>query len=213
MRKKIPKGNVRFSLQLSKEQKEAKTVILKHPYSFILGQAGTGKTLLAIQIALDKLFKREVHKIVITRPTVSSEKNGFLPGNIEEKMEPWLIPIFDNLSKVYNKKQTLQNLLDEQRIEVVSLAHFRGRTFDSAVCIVDEFQNLTTPQLAMCIGRLGKESLMLFSGDINQVDLTKKESCVEKLQALQQSNHVCKITLNTNYRHPALQKVLKLLYS
>ena len=97
-----PKGSVRFSLSLSPEQKRAKTEILKHPYNFIVGKAGSGKTLLAVQTALDQFFKRQYNKIIITRPTISTEDNGFLPGSEKEKMEPWLVPIRSNMRKVYN---------------------------------------------------------------------------------------------------------------
>ena len=91
--KKPPKGSIRFSLSLSPEQKAAKQAILHHPYNFIVGKAGSGKTLLACQVALDMFFKRQINKIIITRPTVSTEDNGFLPGSEKEKMEPWLVPI------------------------------------------------------------------------------------------------------------------------
>jgi len=103
MEKTPPKGAVRFSLSLSNEQKRAKTEVLKHPYNFIVGKAGSGKTLLAVQVALDQFFKRQFNKIIITRPTISTEDNGFLPGSEKEKMEPWLVPIRSNMRKVYNK--------------------------------------------------------------------------------------------------------------
>ena len=134
-----PKGNVRFSISLSEEQKQSKSEILQHPFNFIVGKAGSGKTLLACQIALDMFFKRDVNKIVITRPTVSNEDNGFLPGSLEEKMEPWLVPIRSNMRKVYNKPDILTKLESEEKIELVSLSHFRGRTFDDSIIIVDEF--------------------------------------------------------------------------
>ena len=174
MEKKPPKGSVRFSLSLSKEQKKAKTEILKHPYNFIVGKAGSGKTLLAVQVALDQFFKREYNKIIITRPTISTEDNGFLPGSEREKMEPWLVPIRSNMRKVYNKPEILEKMEKAEQIELVSLAHFRGRTFDNSIVIVDEFQNLTRSQLAMAIGRLGKDSKMLFCGDSYQIDLKIK---------------------------------------
>ena len=166
-----PKGAVRFSLSLSGEQKRAKTEILKHPYNFIVGKAGSGKTLLAVQVALDQFFKRQCNKIIITRPTISTEDNGFLPGSEREKMEPWLVPIRSNMRKIYNKPPILEKMEKEEQIELVSLAHFWGRTFDNAGVIVDEFQNLTRSQLAMAIGRLGKDSKMIFCGDSYQIDL------------------------------------------
>ena len=135
-----PKGKIKFDLSLSEEQKDAKSKILYHPYNFITGKAGSGKTLLAVQIALDMYFTRQVNKIIITRPTVSNEDNGYLPGSLTEKMEPWLVPIRSNMRKVYNKPIILEKMEKEEKIELVSLAHFRGRTFDNAVVIVDEFQ-------------------------------------------------------------------------
>ena len=102
-----PKGSVKFSITLSEEQKAAKQAILHHPYNFIVGKAGSGKTLLACQVALDMFFKRMINKIIITRPTVSTEDNGFLPGSEKEKMEPWLVPIRSNMRKVYNKPPIL----------------------------------------------------------------------------------------------------------
>ena len=160
-----PKGPIKFSISLSGEQKSAKERILHRPFNFIIGKAGSGKTLLAVQVALDMFFKRNVNKIVITRPTVSNEDNGFLPGSLEEKLEPWLIPIRSNMRKVYNKPDILQKLESEESIELVSLTHFRGRTFEDSVCIIDEFQNLSKQQLSMCLSRLGKNSTMIFTGD------------------------------------------------
>ena len=127
--KRIPKNDIKFSITLSDEQKQAKAEILEHPFNFILGKAGSGKTLLAVQIALDLYFKRNINKIVITRPTVSNEDNGFLPGSLEEKMEPWLVPIRSNMRKVYNKSTILEAMEKDENIELVSLTQFLGRTF------------------------------------------------------------------------------------
>ena len=114
-----PKNNVKFSITLSDEQKKAKALILRKPFNFVLGKAGSGKTLLAVQIALDKFFKREIDKIIITRPTVSNEDNGFLPGSLAEKMEPWIVPIQSNMRKVYNKPVILEKMEKEENIELV----------------------------------------------------------------------------------------------
>ena len=127
--KNVPKGNIKFEITLSEEQKLAKLAMLHHPYNFIVGKAGSGKTLLACQVALDMFFKRMINKIVITRPTISTEDNGFLPGSEKEKMEPWLVPIRSNMRKVYNKPLILEKMENNEDIELVSLAHFRGRTF------------------------------------------------------------------------------------
>jgi phosphate starvation-inducible PhoH-like protein len=212
--KRVPKSDVKFSISLSEEQKIAKEQILRHPYSFVLGEAGSGKTLLSIQIALDRYFKREINKIIISRPTVANENNGFLPGTIKEKMEPWLVPIIDNLRKVYNKNVLIDKMLEEESIEIVSLTHFRGRTFENAVCILDECQNLTPEQTAMCLGRLGKDSQMIFCGDMRQVDLRNLyDSGLSRLNKLKDSSYVYIVELQENHRHPALKEVLGLYYS
>jgi phosphate starvation-inducible PhoH-like protein len=212
--KRVPKGDIKFSINLSDEQKHAKSQILEHPFNFILGKAGSGKTLLAVQIALDLYFKREINKIVITRPTVSNEDNGFLPGSLEEKMEPWLVPIRSNMKKVYDKWIVLEKMEKEENIELVSLTHFRGRTFDNCVCIVDEFQNLTKTQLAMVLGRLGKGSRMILTGDAQQIDLKfSNDSAVHDVAKLKESRFVYTVNLKDNHRHEALDEVLRLLYS
>ena len=177
-----PKGNVRFSISLSEEQKQSKSEILQHPFNFIVGKAGSGKTLLACQIALDMFFKREVNKIVITRPTVSNEDNGFLPGSLEEK------------------------------IELVSLSHFRGRTFDDSIIIVDEFQNLTKQQLLMVLGRVGKGSTMILCGDKQQIDLKfGNDSAIHEVPKLKGSKWVYDVVLKDNHRHESLDEILRLL--
>lgn len=212
--KRVPKGNIRFSISLSDEQKDAKSEIRQHPFNFILGKAGSGKTLVAVQIALDSFFKREVNKIVITRPTVSNEDNGFLPGSLEEKMEPWLVPIRSNMRKVYNKPAVLEKMEKEESIELVSLSHFRGRTFDNSIVIVDEFQNLTKQQLGMVLGRLGKNSRMILCGDGQQIDLKfNNDSAIHDVPKLKESEYVYTITLKDNHRHESLDEVLRLLYS
>ena len=207
-----PKGSVKFSISLSEEQKAAKQAILHHPYNFIVGKAGSGKTLLACQVALDMFFKRMINKIIITRPTVSTEDNGFLPGSEKEKMEPWLVPIRSNMRKVYNKPDILEKMERSEQIELVSLAHFRGRTFDNAIVIVDEFQNLSRSQLAMSIGRLGKDSKMIFCGDSYQIDLKDKNwSAYHDMAKLANSKYVFKCILEDSHRHGAIDDLLELL--
>jgi phosphate starvation-inducible PhoH-like protein len=210
--KKPPKGPVKFSITLSEEQKASKQAILHHPYNFIVGKAGSGKTMLACQVALDMFFKRMINKIIITRPTVSTEDNGFLPGSEKEKMEPWLVPIRSNMRKVYNKPAILEKMESEESIELVSLAHFRGRTFENSVVIVDEFQNLTRSQLGMALGRLGKGSTMIFCGDNQQIDLKDKNySAIHDMAKIVESEYVYKRVLQDNHRHPAIDEVFEML--
>jgi phosphate starvation-inducible protein PhoH and related proteins len=210
--KKPPKKGVAFDITLSEEQRSAKGFMLNHAFNFVVGQAGSGKTLLAVQIALDQFFKRQYNKIIITRPTIATEDNGFLPGTEKEKMEPWLVPIMSNMRKVYNKPEKLDKMLELEEIELVSLAHFRGRTFENSVVIIDEFQNLTKAQFNMALGRLGKNSIMIFCGDNQQIDLKDVNySAIHDLAKIRDSKHVFKVVLEDNHRHPAIDDVLKRL--
>ena len=212
IKKVPPKGKIKFNLTLSDEQKLAKTAILYHPYNFIQGKAGSGKTLLAVQIALDMFFTRQVNKIIITRPTVSNEDNGYLPGSLDEKMEPWLVPIRSNMRKVYNKPAILEKMEKDEHIELVSLSHFRGRTFEHSIVIVDEFQNLTKSQLGMVLGRLGKGSTMILTGDPQQIDLKfANDSAIHEVPKLKDSKYVYYTHLMDNHRQEALDELLRLL--
>jgi phosphate starvation-inducible PhoH-like protein len=143
---------------------------------------------------------------------VSTEDNGFLPGSEKEKMEPWLVPIRSNMRKVYNKPALLEKMEKEEAIELVSLAHFRGRTFDHSVVIIDEFQNLTRSQLAMVLGRLGKDSIMILCGDSQQIDLKDRNySAIHEVAKIIGSKYVSKVILKDNHRHESLIEVLDLL--
>mgnify|MGYP003131568189 CR=1 FL=1 len=212
--KRKPKGSVKFNITLSEEQKRAKENIINHAFSFIIGKAGSGKTLLAVQVALDMFFKRQYSKIIITRPTIATEDNGFLPGTEKEKLEPWLVPIMSNMRKVYNKADKIQKMVDDGDIELVSLSHFRGRTFDDSVVIIDEFQNLTKSQLRMALGRLGRDSIMIFCGDNQQIDLKDQNySAIQDVSKIKDSEFVFKVVLEDNHRHKAIDDVLELLSS
>lgn len=208
---KKPKGEIKFQLTLNDEQKEAKRVILDSPITVLKGMAGSGKTLLACQIALDMLFKKEVTKIVITRPTVSREEIGFLPGNMKEKLDPWLAPIYANLYMLYNKEK-IDQLLEEGIIEVLPFAFMRGRTLVNAFIIVDEAQNVTNPQTEMIMSRLGLGSKMVICGDTSQIDLkNKKESGMGFFQHLEDRVKGFKIiTLKANHRHPIVPEILNI---
>jgi phosphate starvation-inducible PhoH-like protein len=158
------------------------------------------------------LFKGNVERIVITRPTVGTEDIGFLPGTLEEKLEPWLVPIRSNFRKVYNKPEKLKSLEVEKKIEMISLQHFRGQTFENAVVLIDEFQNLTKSQLRMAVGRLGKGSIMIFCGDFQQIDLkNKNDSAIYDIELLKNSPFVNITELIENHRNEAVSHVLNLL--
>lgn len=206
---------VKFSVQLNDEQKKAKELIRRTPYNFIHGLAGTGKTLLACQIGLDLVLnKRGYDKIVMTRPTVSMEDNGFIPGGMKEKLEPWLIPLIDNLKKVYPQGNVIDKMIENDKIDIVALSHFRGRTYDRSVCIVDEYQNLTKRQLALVAGRLGKDSIMIFTGDPYQIDFRDKYlSASEVTPHLSKLDFVNVIELMENHRHPTVTEMLKTIHN
>ena len=208
--KRKPKGEIKFKLSLNEEQKEAKQIILDNPITLIKGMAGSGKTLLACQIALDLVFKREMEKIIITRPTVSKEEIGFLPGDLKEKMDPWLAPIYSNLYLLYDKEK-IDKMVLENQIEIVPFAFMRGRTFPNSVVIVDECQNITHQQTEMMLGRLGKGGKMIFCGDLSQVDLkSKKDSGISFFTRLEENiKGVRIIILKKNHRHEIVEQVLK----
>mgnify|MGYP003341730750 CR=1 FL=1 len=208
--KRKPKGEIKFKLSLNEEQKEAKQIVLDNPVVLLKGMAGSGKTLLACQIALDMVFKREMEKIIITRPTVAKEDIGFLPGDLKEKMDPWLAPIYSNLYLLYDKEK-IDKMVTENNIEIVPFAFMRGRTFPNCFVIVDECQNITHQQTEMMLGRLGKGGKMVFCGDLSQVDLkSKKDSGISFFTRLEEHiKGVRIITLKTNHRHEIVEEVLK----
>jgi phosphate starvation-inducible PhoH-like protein len=140
------------------------------PVVISTGPAGTGKTLLACQVGSKALASGQVQRLILTRPAVSvDEQHGFLPGNLNKKMEPWTRPMFDALYRYWSVKK-VQEMMLEQRIEVCPLAYMRGRTFDNAWIIGDEMQNSTPSQMKMLLTRIGEGSKMIIAGDGAQHD-------------------------------------------
>ena len=210
VQKRRPKKPIKFNVQLNDEQKIAKAKIIESPITVLRGMAGSGKTLVATQVALDMLFTKQVEKIIITRPTVSKEDIGFLPGDIREKMDPWLAPIYHNLHMLYNQDK-IQKELDNGNIEIVPFAFMRGRTFLKSFVIVDEAQNVTHNQMETVIGRLGKGSKMVICGDMAQIDLKdKRETGFSFLSRIEESVGGFSIsTLLQNHRHEIVSPILK----
>lgn len=208
-RKQI-KNKIQFNLSLNAEQKEVKAKILQDTISVLIGKAGSGKTLLATQIALEALFYREVERVIITRPTVSNEDIGFLPGSMKEKMDPWLSPIQANMIMLTNKAK-IEKLMSEDTIEISPISFLRGRTFVNAFVIVDESQNVTRTQMEMILSRLGVNSKMILTGDSSQTDLkNKKDSGLPYLLDMSSSiNGLGVYELKTNHRHPIVEEILK----
>src|SRR6056300_866178 len=207
--KRKPKNPIKFKITLNEEQKEAKAKILENTVTLLGGSAGSGKTLLACQIALEKLFMREIEKIIITRPTVSKEEIGFLPGDLREKMDPWVQPIYQNMFALYDKVK-IEKLIEEGKIEIVPVSFMRGRTFLDSVIIVDEAQNVTHEQMQMIVTRLGLRSKMVICGDDHQVDLkSKRDSGFRFLYtAARRVKNMLGVTLMQNHRDPIVDDLL-----
>ena len=208
--KRRPKNPIKFQISLNDEQKEAKKLILENPITVLKGMAGSGKTLVAAQVALDMLFTKRVDKIVITRPTVAKEDIGFLPGDIREKMDPWLAPIYHNLFMLYNEEK-IRKEIEAGNIEIVPFAFMRGRTFVDSFVIVDEAQNVTHSQMETVIGRLGRNSRMVICGDMAQIDLKdKRETGFSFLSRIEENvEGFATHSLQKNHRHDIVSPVLK----
>lgn len=184
---------------------------------FATGPAGTGKTMLAVQAALKSYKSEEVRKIVITRPAVGvdDEKHGFLPGDINAKMEPWTRPIMDVIMEYYSPKE-IARMLDEQIIEISPLAYMRGRTFKNSYIIADEMQNATPGQMKMLLTRLGEGSKIVVTGDTNQADRKENDNGLLDFKHLVADYKTCRHVAGVEFtgkdikRHPAVVEVLKI---
>jgi phosphate starvation-inducible protein PhoH and related proteins len=204
------KNPITFKIPLNEEQKIAKEHILNNTLTVLAGKAGSGKTLLACQVALDGLLRRHYEKIIITRPTVSKESIGYLPGDLHQKMDPWLQPIYHNLFALYGKDK-VQPLIDQDKIEIVPVAFMRGRTFLDSCIIVDEAQNVTFEQMEMIVTRIGIRSRMIICGDDAQVDLRyKSESGFKFLyNTADRINDAIAIKLTENHRHTIVDDLIE----
>lgn len=208
--KRIPKNPIKFKINLNEEQKEAKNKIINNTVTILAGKAGSGKTLLACQIALDGLFRKEFDKIIITRPTVSKEEIGFLPGDLREKMDPWVQPIYQNMYALYDKVK-IEKLIQDGTIEIVPLAFMRGRTLLDACIIVDEAQNITHEQMEMIVTRIGLRSKMIVCGDDHQVDLKSKSDSGFRFlyTASRKIKNMEGITLTQNHRNSIVDEIIE----
>ena len=181
---------------------------------FGVGPAGTGKTLLAVQVAV-KLFKQgDIDKIIVTRPAVSVDEDlGFLPGTLEDKMAPWTRPIFDVLREYFTAKE-IEGMIAEGIIEIAPLAYMRGRTFKKAYIIADEMQNSTANQMKMLLTRLGEGSKMAVTGDLAQADRVQDNGLIDFTQQLNRNTSVSRLEAvsfghNDIERHEAVKEILK----
>lgn len=192
--------------------------LLKNPKKYIVfavGPAGTGKTMLGVQMAI-KLYKEgSINKIIITRPAVSvDEDHGFLPGTLNQKMEPWTRPIMDVFEEYYHPKE-IADMLEDGVIEISPLAYMRGRTFKNAFVIADEMQNATPSQMKMLLTRLGDGSRMVVTGDLNQADRPRENGLLEFCNLFDKGGDQRMIAMarfesQDVERHPVVKEVLKL---
>ena len=159
----------------SVSQKNMINAILDNNLIFALGPAGTGKTYMAIALACKALKEQNVKKIILTRPAVEAGENlGFLPGDLYDKLSPYMKPLYDSLYDIFEKEK-LNFYLKNNQIEIVPLAFMRGRTLDNAFVILDEAQNTTIQQMKMFLTRMGPSAQFILCGDVSQIDLPKSQ--------------------------------------
>ncbi|MEM7593886.1 MAG: PhoH family protein [Cyanobacteria bacterium P01_A01_bin.83] len=194
------------------KQKQYVKAIQKHDITFGIGPAGTGKTFLAAVLAVKALLSDECERIILTRPAVEAgEKLGFLPGDLQEKVNPFLRPLYDALYEFIDAEK-IPDLMERGKIEVAPLAYMRGRTLANAFVIVDEAQNTTPAQLKMVLTRLGFGSKMVVTGDITQTDLPSNQDSglIVSRRILRNVEGIafCELTQADVIRHPLVQKIV-----
>ncbi|RWZ60039.1 PhoH family protein [Halobacillus fulvus] len=193
-------------------QRKYISAIKNNDLVFGIGPAGTGKTYLAVIMAVNALKNGDVKRIILTRPAVEAgESLGFLPGDLKEKVDPYLRPLYDSLHDVFGAEHTAR-LIDRGTIEIAPLAYMRGRTLDDAFAILDEAQNTTPEQMKMFLTRLGFGSKMIITGDITQVDLPKGvksglKVAEEKLSHVKGSEFI-HLDQTDVVRHPLVQRII-----
>ena len=193
-------------------QRQNVQAVAKSDITFGIGPAGTGKTYLAVVMAIAALKRGDVEKLILTRPAVEAgESLGFLPGDLKEKVDPYLRPIYDALYDIYGAEHT-QRLMDRGIIEIAPLAYMRGRTLDHAFVILDEAQNTTNAQMKMFLTRLGFGAKMIVNGDISQIDLPHhtKSGLIQAEQILGGISNVAfvKFTADDVVRNPVVAKII-----
>ena len=194
-------------------QKKYIDAIKQNTIVFGVGPAGTGKTYLAVAMAASAYKNKQVDRIILTRPAVEAgEKLGFLPGDLQEKVNPYLRPLYDALQEMFGYENYLK-LMEKGAIEIAPLAYMRGRTLNNAFVILDEAQNTTKEQMKMILTRLGEGSKMVITGDLSQVDLPpdKKSGLRHAMQVLRDVEGIAikKMTQKDVVRHPLVQMIVE----
>ena len=197
---------------LSKNQNKFVDSCAFNDIVFVIGPAGTGKTFLSVVLAVKALKEKIIEKIVITRPVVEAGENlGFLPGDLQDKINPYLRPIYDSLEEILPKKK-IKQFIDNGIIEIVPLAYMRGRTLKNSYILLDEAQNTISSQIKMFLTRMGKNSKIIITGDITQIDLkSKKESgLVDAVKRFNNTKGIKIVQLKDQdvLRHKLVKKIL-----
>ncbi len=190
-----------------------KELVQKNDVVFSIGPAGTGKTFMGVAFAVAALENHEVDRIVLSRPAVEAgESLGFLPGDLKEKVDPYLAPLYDALGFMYSSAK-LRPLMEKKIIEIVPLAYMRGRTLDNAFMILDEAQNATAMQMKMFLTRIGINSRAIVTGDVTQVDLPKQSTSglIQVAEILKDVEGIGFVHLKDSdvVRHPLVRKIIK----
>ncbi|NMA15753.1 MAG: PhoH family protein [Erysipelotrichia bacterium] len=205
-------GLKKFYLR-TKGQKDLYEAFENNVITFAVGPAGTGKTFLAVVYAYNLLKKGIINKIIITRPVVESgESLGFLPGDLKEKVDPYLRPIYDSFDSLISSENTAK-LIEKGILEIAPLAYMRGRTLNDACIILDEAQNTVPSQIKMFMTRLGFNSKMIINGDITQIDLPKsrQSGLVEAIKIIKDIKEIEVVYMSNKdvVRHPVVQKIIE----
>ncbi|GGG87999.1 phosphate starvation protein PhoH [Polaribacter pacificus] len=204
--------NGRLIKAQTENQRKMVSLMQKNDMLFAVGPAGTGKTYTAVALAVKALKEKEVRRIILTRPAVESGENlGFLPGDLKEKLDPYMQPLYDALRDMISHEK-LESYLENQTIQIAPLAFMRGRTLDNAFVILDEAQNTTHNQMKMFLTRMGKHAKFIINGDPGQIDLPRKQvsGLKESLLALKDIDGIAQVYLDDKdvIRHRLVRKII-----